>query len=152
MGLEGILKTTVRVTVPYHDADPGGVAWHGNYFRYFDTARCALLDLFDYGYREMVDSGYMWPIIDTGVRFVHPVRYDDQIEVEALLAESEYRLKIKYVIRDLTGRTVTKGHTIQVAVDAATGELCIGSPAALLDRLAALEKRGIPEPVIYDHD
>jgi acyl-CoA thioester hydrolase len=147
MTLEGKLKATVHVKVPYQDADPGGVAWHGNYFRYFDTARCALLEMFDYGYRQMADSGYMWPIIDTRVRFVHPIRFDDEIEVDALLTESEYRLKIDYLIRDSAGRRITKGHTIQVAVEASSGELCIGSPAALLDRLAALEQRGIPQPV-----
>jgi acyl-CoA thioester hydrolase len=140
MGLEHKLTAVVRVTVPYQDADPGGVAWHGNYFRYFDSARIALLHKFDYGYREMVESGYHWPIIDTKVRFIQPVRFDDEIDVEATLIESEYRLKIAYVIRDIEGQRVTKGYTVQVAVDAATGELCIGSPPALLDRLANLEK------------
>ena len=38
------LQATVMLTVPFHDADPAGVAWHGNYFRYFDEARCAMLD------------------------------------------------------------------------------------------------------------
>jgi acyl-CoA thioester hydrolase len=129
------LRATVSVTIPYQDADPGGVAWHGNYFRYFDTARCALLDLFDYGYRQMDESGYFWPIIDAHVRFIQPVRYDDVIEVEARLVEYEYRLKIEYIVRDLEGRRITKGHTIQVAVDKHSGELSLGSPDALLSRL-----------------
>ena len=32
------LSASVDITVPFHDADPAGVAWHGNYFRYFDDA------------------------------------------------------------------------------------------------------------------
>jgi acyl-CoA thioester hydrolase len=140
MSLEGKLKTTVRVRVPYQDCDPAAVVWHGNYFRYFDKARCALLEMLDYGYRRMEEEGHIWPIIDTRVRFSQPVAYDDEVEVEATLVESEYRLKIAYIVRDLKGRKLTKGWTVQVAVEKATGELCIGSPPQLLDRLERFEQ------------
>ena len=50
-------EATVEITVPYHDCDPGGVVWHGNYLRYFDAARCALLDTISYGYLEMAAAG-----------------------------------------------------------------------------------------------
>jgi acyl-CoA thioester hydrolase len=132
------LTATVSVTVPYQDADPAGVAWHGNYFRYFDLARCALLDLFDYGYRRMEESGYVWPIVDTRVRYIRPIYYDQRILVHATLLESEYRLKIAYEIRDEDGEKLTKGYTTQVAVDMQSGELCVGSPGALIDRLNSL--------------
>jgi acyl-CoA thioester hydrolase len=139
MSLEGKLKIVVKTKIPYQDSDPAGVAWHGNYFRYFDLARCALLDEFGYGYKEMEKAGHVWPIIDASVRYIQPVRFDDEIEIEALLVETEYRLKIKYLVRDSIGKIVTKGMTTQVAVELATGELCIGSPQILLDRLAAYE-------------
>jgi len=144
MTLDGKLSATVKVRIPYQDADPAGVAWHGNYFRYFDTARCALLDLFDYGYRSMEESGYVWPIIDTRVRFAQPIVYDQLISVTATLQESEYRLKIGYEIHDEAGQRLTKGHTVQVAVEMESGELCIGSPPALLDRLETLAARTKP--------
>jgi acyl-CoA thioester hydrolase len=129
------LTATVEVCVPFQDCDPAGVVWHGNYFRYFDAARCALLEQIDYSYRQMAESGYVWPIVDTRVKYIRAVSYDHVIRVTAKLVEWEYRLKIEYEIHDDTGFCVTKGHTTQVAVDAATGELCIGSPPALLDRL-----------------
>jgi acyl-CoA thioester hydrolase len=43
--------TEVEITIPFHDVDMMGVVWHGNYFRYFEIAREALLNQFDYGYR-----------------------------------------------------------------------------------------------------
>ena len=49
----------VELTIPFHDVDMMGVAWHGNYFRYFEIAREALLNQFDYGYRQMKASGYV---------------------------------------------------------------------------------------------
>jgi len=140
---ERLLKANVQLRVPYQDADPGGIVWHGNYFRYFDMARVALLDQIDYGYRVMEESGYGWPIIDAQVRFVKAVVYDQRIEVEAWLEEFEYRLKIQYEVRSLDGDCLTKGWTTQVAVDMQTGELLLGSPDILLEKLAAV---GISEP------
>ena len=55
----------VELTIPFHDVDMMGVAWHGNYFRYFEIAREALLNQFNYGYRQMKASGYLWPVVDT---------------------------------------------------------------------------------------
>ena len=140
MGLEGKLKARRRIRIPYQDCDPGGVVWHGNYFRYFDAARVALLEKIDYGYRKMEKEGHVWPLIDSNIRFIHAVSFDDEIDVEATLTESEYRLKISYAIYDMSGRRVTKGWTVQVAVEVGTFELCIGSPPQLLDRLERYEK------------
>jgi len=131
------LSATVEICVPFQDADPAGVVWHGNYFRYFDTARCALLERIDYSYRQMVASGYLWPIVDTHVKYIRGVSYDHKIYVTARLVEWEYRLKIEYKIHDDQGRCVTKGHTTQVAVEEANGKLCFGSPPALTDKLQA---------------
>lgn len=135
MDSEYQLTASVSLSVPYQDADPAGVAWHGNYFRYFDSARVALLEKLDYSYRQMTESGYGWPIIDTRVRYMQPIHFDQLINVEATLLEWEYRLKIGYEIRDTDGKRLTKGWTVQVAVDLKSGELCLGSPPALLDRL-----------------
>ncbi len=58
----------VELTIPFHDVDMMGVAWHGNYFRYFEVAREALLNQFNYGYRQMKESGYLWPVVDARVQ------------------------------------------------------------------------------------
>ncbi len=138
------LSATALVRVPFHDADPAGVVWHGNYFRYFDSARCALLELFDYGYQKMEESGYVWPVIDTRVRFIQPAYFDQLIKVTASLAEWEHRLKIDYLVQSESGERLAEAYTMQAAVDASTGELCLCSPPALLDRLAKLQ--GLNEP------
>jgi acyl-CoA thioester hydrolase len=130
------LQAEAVVKVPFQDADPAGVAWHGNYFRYFDTARCALLEQINYSYAEMAESGFMWPIVDTRVKFIQPVYFDQEILVKAILDEWEYRLRISYEVF-VEGKRVTRGYTVQVAVAVATGELQLGSPSVLIDRLNA---------------
>ncbi len=139
------LQAGVTLTVPFQDADPSGAAWHGNYFRYFDAARCALLDRLEYGYRAMAASGLVWPIVDTRVRFLRKISFDQRLEVIASLEEWQYRLHIGYEIHDDDGRRVTEGYTIQVPVDAATGEMCFGMPAALHQRIDRLVRAALDE-------
>ena len=132
------LVAEVEIEIPFQDGDPMGVTWHGNYFRYFEAARCALLDKIDYGYVEMVNSGYSWPIVDTRVKFVKPTVFQQRVLVVATLEEYENRLKISYVITDMdTGERVTKGYTTQVAVENETTELCFVSPPILTEKIHA---------------
>ncbi|NIY47015.1 acyl-CoA thioesterase [Cedecea colo] len=126
----------VSIKVPFHDVDSMNVVWHGNYFRYFEVAREALLDQFGYGYRAMKASGYVWPVVDTRVKYRDVVTFEQQILVRANVEEFENRLKIGYQITDAaSGKRTTTGYTIQVAVDAATGEMCYVSPAVLFARM-----------------
>ena len=84
----------------------------------------------------MRDSGYAWPVIDIGVRYVQPAVFGQTITVTAQIVEWENRLKINYLITDKdTGLRLTKGHSIQVAVDMATREMCFASPAVLFEKL-----------------
>lgn len=135
---ENTLSAEVEIEVPFHDGDPMGVTWHGNYFRYFELARCALLDKIEYNYIDMEKSGYAWPIVDTRVKFLRPTVFRQLLRVSAAVEEFENRLKIGYVIVDIdSGERVTKGYTIQVAVDKATGEMCYVSPTILVEKIHA---------------
>ncbi|MGC6389253.1 acyl-CoA thioesterase [Ewingella sp. S1.OA.A_B6] len=126
----------VTITVPFHDIDPMGVVWHGNYFRYFEVAREALLNQFNYGYRQMRESGYVWPVVDTRVKYRDIIEFEQKIRVRATVEEFENRLKIGYQIVDAhSGKRTTTAYTIQVAVDAGTREMCFVSPDILFERM-----------------
>lgn len=132
------LNATVSVEVPFHDVDAMNVAWHGHYVKYFEIARCALLRRFDYDYPQMEASGYLWPIVECQLKYVRPALYGQLLNVTARLLEHENRIRIGYEITDAaTGERLTKGSTIQVAVDARTRELQFVSPATLTQRLEA---------------
>ncbi len=129
-------EITVPMTVPFHDVDMIGVAWHGHYAKYFEIARCALLERFGYGYDAMRESGFLWPVIDMHIRYIKPMRFGQQVLVTATLKEWENRLLIHYVVADAdTGQRLTKGTTAQVAVEMASGEMCYVSPPILFERL-----------------
>ncbi|MGY5954996.1 Acyl-CoA thioesterase [Kosakonia sp. BK9b] len=126
----------VALSVPFHDVDMMGVVWHGNYFRYFEIAREALLNQFDYGYRQMKASGYVWPVVDTRVKYRDVLTFEQHFRVRARLEEFENRLKIAYDIFDAaSGKRTTTGYTIQVAVEEKSREMCFVSPAILFERM-----------------
>ncbi|CAI8717856.1 acyl-CoA thioesterase [Kosakonia quasisacchari] len=126
----------VALSVPFHDVDMMGVVWHGNYFRYFEIAREALLNQFDYGYRQMKTSGYLWPVVDTRVKYRDVLIFEQHFRVRARIEEFENRLKIAYEIIDAaSGKRTTTGYTIQVAVEEKSREMCFVSPAILFERM-----------------
>ncbi|MCG7221776.1 acyl-CoA thioesterase [Acinetobacter sp. I-MWF] len=128
----------VIIDVPFHDVDTMNVVWHGHYLKYFEIARCKLLDQFDYNYNQMKDSGYAWPVIESYVRYAQGIIFGQHIRVRATLKEWENRLKIEYQIFDAeSGKRLTKGFTSQVAVEIETREMCFQSPQVFLDRLYA---------------
>ena len=131
-----MISVEIVVVAQFYDLDPMKVVWHGNYARYLEQARCALLERLDYSYVEMEQSGYIWPIVELQVKYVRPVRYAQRVRVEARLVEFENRLKIAYICRDEnTGEIVTKAHTVQLAVDIKTQELSLESPAVFLNKV-----------------
>lgn len=126
----------IELSPAFHDLDPMVVVWHGHYLKYLELARCALLQSFDYDYPQMRDSGYLWPIVDLRTKYLRPARYGQRLRVRAELVEWDLRMRIDYLIRDAdTSEKITRAHTIQVAVDAATGEMCYATPEAFRRRL-----------------
>jgi acyl-CoA thioester hydrolase len=126
----------LELQVQFYDLDPMQIVWHGNYVKYLEVARCALLDTIRYNYPEMQASGYSWPIIDLHLRYAHPATFGQRIKVSAAIIEWENRLRIEYVITDsVSGQRLTRGTTTQVAVDTATHEMCFASPPVLFEKL-----------------
>ncbi len=121
-----------KIRIPFFDIDMAGIVWHGHYLKYFELARCALLDGIGYNYREMINTGVLWPVVDMTVRFVHPLVLDQEVQVTACLQEWELRLVIDYSVLDETGVLYTKGTTVQAPVDAKTKTLQLGSPDLLI--------------------
>ena len=144
MPVEHALEPTVsrvaeiELSPAFHDLDPMDVVWHGHYLKYLELARCALLQTFDYDYPQMRDSGYLWPIVDLRTKYLRSARFGQRLRVRAELTEWEMRMRIDYLISDAdSGEAITRAHTIQVAVDMASGEMCFATPEVFRSRLGS---------------
>lgn len=137
----GHIKISADITVKtqFYDLDPMEIVWHGNYARFFEQARCALLDKLGYNYQQMSDSGFAWPIVDMRIKYVRPLRFPQTVKVTATLVEYENRLKINYLIEDIvSSERLTKGYTVQVAVDRKTEEMLFESPVVFRQKVEEL--------------
>ena len=134
-----MISAQLTVQVPFHDIDPMEIVWHGHYVKYFELARCALLDKIGYNYPQMRDSQYAWPIIELHVKYVKPATFGRLICINVELVEYEFRLKMRYLITDVaTGNKLTKGTTTQVAVCMKSNEMCMSSPSVLIEKIKRL--------------
>jgi len=137
--IKSIHHASVDIAVPFHDVDMMEVVWHGHYAKYFEVARCVLLDKIDYNYPQMRESGYSWPVIDLSMRYIKPAMFGQIITVQADMVEWENRLKINYLIIDkVTDSRLTKGSSIQVAVDMQSKAMCFESPKILFEKLGLI--------------
>lgn len=126
----------VEMQVQFFDLDPMEIVWHGNYVKYLEVVRCALLDKIAYNYVQMKESGFAWPVIDMQLRYIAPASFGQRLILRADIVEWENRLKIEYQITDaVTGKRLNRASTTQVAVDIFTGEMCFVSPPVLFEKL-----------------
>jgi len=132
---ENKLITREKIRIPFYDIDMAGIVWHGHYLKYFELARSALLDGIGYNYREMIDTGVLWPVVDVTIRYLQPLVLDQEILVSACLQEWKLRLVIDYRIVDQNGIVCSKGTTVQAPVDAKTKALQIGAPELLISHV-----------------
>lgn len=134
-----MIEAHTIIKVPFCDIDITSMAWHGHYVKYFEEARGFLLDKINYNYPQMVDSGYLWPVIDIRVKYIKPIKFGMTIKVRAVLTEYENRLRIEYLISDAdTGTKLTEGYTCQVAVSTESGEMRLRSPDILFEKLGVI--------------
>jgi len=132
-----MVRTQLRVI--YGDTDQMGVVYYANYLRFFEAGRNEFIRAKGLRYRDFeARHRLMLPVVEAGVRYQVPARYDDLVSVETSLSEMrrasarfDYRL-----VRD-DGELLATGHTIHACVDL-DGRIQ-RMPQELLDRLSAGE-------------
>ncbi len=111
----------VEIRHSFHDVDMMQVAWHGHYLKYFELARGVLLDRIGYNYREMQQSGYLWPVIEVHVRYPGRTVTASACACRRCSTNGRTGSRISYLLTDVeSGRRLTTGHTVQVAVHIAS--------------------------------
>ncbi len=73
-------RHTLRVY--WEDTDAGGVVFYANYLKFFERARTEWLRSLGFSQERLrTDTGAMFVVADTAVRYLRPARLDDLIEV-----------------------------------------------------------------------
>jgi acyl-CoA thioester hydrolase len=119
-----------RVRVRYAETDQMGVVYYANYFVWFEVARCELLRTLGWSYREMESGGVALPVIQATCEYLHPTKYDDEIEVRtkgALLSPA--RVEFSYEVVGPDGIVAARGRTVHAAIKSS------GRPCRLPERI-----------------
>ncbi|MHB8837274.1 MAG: acyl-CoA thioesterase [Candidatus Methylomirabilia bacterium] len=113
------LPEVLRVRVAFADTDAMGVAWHGNYLRWFEMGRTELMRPTELPYPALVGRGIHLPVIEALVRYRKPARYDDLLIVRiGRIRAGGVRLRIDYRI-ECDAALIVDGHTEHAFTDAA---------------------------------
>jgi acyl-CoA thioester hydrolase len=103
---------TVPIRPRYSEVDGMGIVYHANYLVYFDVGRTEYFRAAGSDYAGLERGGYRLVVVDAGVRYLQPARFDDDLRLSVELAELQrVSLTFRYTLRDLAGTILATGHT-----------------------------------------
>ena len=113
-----MLTHNTELRVRYADTDKMQFAYNGKYHEYFEVGRTELLRATGLSYAEVEKHGYQLPLIEAGVKYKQPARYDDLLEISATVKELySPKVHIEYVIkRKETGDIIAEGFTTHMFI------------------------------------
>jgi acyl-CoA thioester hydrolase len=135
--MKAIVSASAEATPQFYDLDPMNIVWHGNYPKYLELGRVAVMKKIGYNYEEMIESGYAWPFIEMRMRYARPMKLDHPVKITAGIVEWENALRITYSIVEIAaGERVMRASSSQVAVKIGTTEMLWVAPPILREKLA----------------
>jgi acyl-CoA thioester hydrolase len=111
-------ETTLRVR--YAETDQMGVAYHGNYFAWFEVGRAEFLRELGFDYRSLEQKeDCLIVVADASCRYKLPARYDDLLRIRTELRSIRGPvLRFGYtVVRDGDGTLLAEGETAHIVAD-----------------------------------
>ena len=76
------------IRVYWEDTDAGGIVFYANYLKFFERARTEWLRALGIGQHALrEETGGMFVVSETAVKYHRPAKLDDQLRVTATLAE-----------------------------------------------------------------
>lgn len=131
-----LFESKYELKIPFNDLDPMNIAWHGNYIKYIEHARCDMFDKLQYTYYDMKDDNYAYPIAKMNTKYIQPLCFNQEVIIQTILEEVEPAIRIKYIMFDKkTGSKVFEADTMQIAVNIETRESLYKAPKRLLKKL-----------------
>jgi acyl-CoA thioester hydrolase len=80
-------RSVVRLRVRFCETDLMGIVHHGSYVAYLEAARVEWLRRRGVSYAAWAARGMHLAVVELSLRYRAPVRFDDEVDVEATLAE-----------------------------------------------------------------
>ncbi|MGE5581470.1 MAG: acyl-CoA thioesterase [Bacillota bacterium] len=113
------MKSIISFRVRYQETDQMRVVHHSVYLIWFEAGRTEWLRQKGLSYREFEEKGLLLPVVESGVKYLNPARYDDLVEVETVyLKEPGATFRFEYTVRRLNdAKVLATGFTKHVCID-----------------------------------
>jgi acyl-CoA thioester hydrolase len=110
-------QTTYRVI--YGDTDKMGIAYYGNYLRWFEIGRTEMIRSWGLPYKSLEDKGIFLPVSEAFCKFLAPAQYDDLLVIQTTLdTELKAGMKFDYEVYSQTDeKLLTTGYTKHAFMD-----------------------------------
>lgn len=90
----------VTLRVRYAETDQMGVAYHSNYFIWFEVGRTSFCRFCGFTYAELEGKGIYLPVVEVHCRYRKPLRYDQKFSVRTRIKELRRRfISFEYTIQ-----------------------------------------------------
>jgi len=130
-------SVSIELRVPFHDVDAMRIVWHGHYLKYMELARTELLRARGLDVPEVARMQLRMLVAESRCHHSAPLHYADHVRVTAWVTDSWNRIRIAYLIWNLTtNRRAARASTVLVTTDA-DGKLLWQTPAPIRARLVA---------------
>lgn len=111
-----LYSVETKIKIEFYDVDSMKIVYHGNYVKFLEVGRCALLDKIGYNYNEMEKDGYSFPITKLNVKYIRSLVFGEAAIVKTSVVEYENMLKLQYEIFKEDGTLATTAETCQMAI------------------------------------
>ena len=107
-----MIRSEIEIRVRYAETDKMGIAYHANYFTWFEVARVGMLDELGIPYRDLEAEGYLLPVLECRAKFLSSAFFDDLLTVKTFIEEPPLaRIQVRYeVVRG--EKLLCKGGTV----------------------------------------
>lgn len=105
--------------VHYYETDQMGVVHHSNYIRWFEEARCHMMECMGAGYEKMEEAGIISPVLAAQAEYKSMTRFGETAVVETKMTlYNGIKMTISYVVKDkATGEIRCTGETKHCFID-----------------------------------
>ncbi len=116
------MSESFRITlrVRYSECDPQGVVFNANYLMYFDLAMTELWRELG-GYQEMVEAGVDMVVGEAAVRYLAPLRFDDEFEIVARIVRLGDTSMTTELVIESGGEPAAEGELRHVFIESGGG-------------------------------
>ncbi|MBO6102263.1 MAG: acyl-CoA thioesterase [Opitutales bacterium] len=128
-----MISSSAQIRVRFAETDAMGIAYHGNYFAWFEVARIAMLDSLGLSYSALHKSGMHLPVLEVGAKYIRSAFFDDTLEIRAEIREKPLlKIRVDYEVRR-GDELLCAGHSVHAFVN--SKGVPIRPPAEFMEKI-----------------